>query len=156
MRVCKKQTVFFDNRSNRSHLQSIICGLLKLSFTKASRVFAHRFSNSFFAGNEVLAHNAYAIYKHCIRNVLSHDSPDPGLECCVHMSSLGLRLYCVDIIHVNIEISCNCMEFVKKNNCVLEQEQMNSVFEGNLKQVTSPNLPMQHVIFVNMLYSFIC
>ena len=32
-------------------------------------------------------------------------------ECCAHMFGRGLPFNCVEIVHVNVDFSCNCMKY---------------------------------------------
>ena len=67
-----------------------------------------------FLGKEVFVHNvdtkdglrifcACVVFFSKIDRILSW-------ECCAHMFGHGLPFYCVEIVHVNVEFSCNCMK----------------------------------------------
>ena len=94
----------------------VCCSGVREGYTLKSleRVYA-RFQIFSFLGKEVFAHDVYIkdeprTFCACVVS-FSKTGRTESWECCAHMFGHGLPFYCVEIVHVNVEFSCNCMKF---------------------------------------------
>ena len=97
-------------------------------------------------GNEIFSHDVYTkdeLHTYCSCAVLFvKTAPAKSCECCDNIFYHGLRFYFVESIHANIELSCNCMEFIKKKLVVLLNKKSWAVFLKKILIFNPLYLPM--------------
>ena len=85
-----------------------------------------RFKIVSFLGKEVLPYNVYTkdeLPTYCACAVLFADTArTQSSECCDHMLGYILGFYCVESVHENIELCCDCMKVIENLALLLNKK----------------------------------
>ena len=116
-KLCNDQGKCFLSRHQRDREVSSKIGRGDVSKSTVVPEEHETFQIVSFSGNEFFANNVYP--KDKLRTYFScamfyaKAARNQSLRSCDHMFGHGIRFYCVESIHVNVEFSCNCMKIIE-------------------------------------------